>query len=203
MENNTNFEKTAVSWNPQRKISEEIVFGKIEEYMNAMKQARTGIPNNEEVKILTEESKIIYQVKAITYIISALQGILDICKPSIMSDCYEKWKRMNPVYRKQFPFEKEDIKRNGYNLIKQEIFPTIQKINVLLRTRRIQLIKRKNVKENELTLVFFELLEEFDSLFEKIYVLLIRHNIVSAWKPLSELTYLEKERKAIERIKGA
>lgn len=198
------FERTSVTFNPQKKISEDIIFVKIEEYMNAMRQARTGIPNNENVKLLTEDLRIGYQIKAIRYIISSLLGILDICKPSILSDCYDKWKRTSPAYKKQYPFDKESVKKNGYNLIRKNIYPTIRQINVLIRTKKIPpLIKKNNANQKELTLDFFDLLEDFDNIFTKIYVLLIRHNIVSSYKPFSEMTYLELEKKAIDRIKGA
>jgi len=197
-------------FNPSKEISREITLEILIRHRDAMKQARTGDDIQSEDK--SPNTRRMNQVKALNYIIAAQREMITVSRPIIYFRSMQKWKKSqrNVKEDEKVTFEKH---KNDYNdmLETLEILRACeQDIIEADRTKRLDddfiLEKQDQLGEKkfELTQNFFEMLDELENSYEKIYLLMLTNKIVSAGiEEDEESTYKEKEAEMIKRVEDA
>lgn len=197
-------------FNPNKEISKEITLEILIRHRDALKQARTGeLPGTELNKIKDNERKI-NQVRALNLIIAAQKEMITISRPVIFFRSTQKWKKeVKEEERDKKPFEKQD---NDYNNLKSWLAFLNECENAILLAEKTKskeddfmIVKQKQEGEiNELTLNFFDMLEDLESSYEQIYLLMLTNKIVSAGiEEDEELSYKQQEEEAIKRVVDA
>lgn len=198
-------------FNPNKEISKEITLEILIRHRDALKQARTGELIGVEVQTLKPDEIRINQVRALNLIISAQREMITISRPIMFFRSTKDW---NKKYReeknkKKNKFEDEE---NDYNKIKGWLEFLGKCAEAILEAERTKtkdddfLIKKQNDEGDyfELTNNFYEMLEDLESSYEQIYLLMLTNKIVSAGiEEDEELTYKQKEEEAIKKIKEA
>lgn len=201
-------------FNPNKEISKEITLEILIRHRDSMKQARTGeLPTlNVDRNVIPDNERRLNQVRALSLIIAAQREMVTISRPTIYFRSLQKWKRKHKEDedKEAEPFEEED---NDYSKLMSylELLKACeQDIIEADRTKRVDddfIIKRQDHEGSEtfqLTDNFFEMLEELENSYEKIYLLMLTNKIVSAGiEEDEEMTYKEKEEEAIRRVKEA
>jgi len=195
-------------FNPNKEISKEITLEILIRHRDALKQARTG----ELVGIKPEEidhtNKKINQVRALNLIISAQREMITISRPIMFFRSTKKWKKKygKEEERKKHPFSEEE---NDYNKIigwLNFLGGCAEAIMEAEKSKTLDddfLIKKQDHTGEfyELTNNFYEMVQDLESSYEQIYLLMLINKIVSAGiEDDEEQTYKEKEKEAIERI---
>lgn len=197
-------------FNPSKEISREITLEILIRHRDALKQARTG----EILNLNNEPSKLDYnirkmnQVKALNLIIAAQREMITISRPIIYFRSIQTWKKK---YK-----EEEDQKKNLF--IKQEndynnllswlefLKACENSIFEAEKTKKMEddflIIKQNSDGEKyELTKNFHEMLDDLESSYEQIHLLMLTNKIVSAGiEEDEEMSYKEKEEEAIRRV---
>ena len=195
-------------FNPNKEISREIILEVLIRHRDALKQARTGEIVGIPMDKIEDNQRKINQVRGLNLIISAQREMITISRPIIFFKSMQKWKKDYKTEKKEEipPFEKED---NDYNQLMywldflKDCEGAIIKAE---RTKRLDddflWVKQTNDGDiNELTTNFYEMVDDLESSYEQIYLLMLTNKIVSAGiEEDEEMTYKEKEKEAIRRI---
>ncbi len=200
-------------FNPSKEISKEIILDVLIRHRDAMKQARTGeLPTGLDPKTTDNERKY-SQVRALNLIISAQREMVTLSRPNIYFRSFQKWKKSHKSEKDkdEKPFDKHD---NDYNKLMKwlSLLRACEKdILIAERTKSLKddyLLEKQNPLDGttkaELTNNFYEMLEELESSYEQIYLLMLTNKIVSAGiEEDEELTYKQKEEEAVRRVMEA
>lgn len=195
-------------FNPNKEISREIILEVLIRHRDALKQARTGEIVGIPMDKIEDNQRKINQVRGLNLIISAQREMITISRPIIFFKSMQKWKKDYKTKKKEEipPFEKED---NDYNQLMywldflKDCEDAIIKAE---RTKRLDddflWVKQTNDGDiNELTTNFYEMVDDLESSYEQIYLLMLTNKIVSAGiEEDEEMTYKEKEKEAIRRV---
>ncbi len=207
------------TFNPSKEISKEITLEILIRHRDALKQARTGELIGVAPEKLKDNDRKLNQVRALILIISAQREMITISRPIVWFRSMQKWKKKYKEIknkdidgenkkneRKEHPFEKED---NDYKSIIGWLKFLRDCGNAILeaeKTKRIDddfMIKKEtnDGERFELTNNFYDMVEDLESSYEQIYLLMLTNKIVSAGiEEDEELTYKEKEKEAIDRV---
>lgn len=196
-------------FNPSKDISKEITLEILVRHRDSMKQARTGeLPNTEVEKLLDIDRKF-NQVRALNLIISAQREMITISRPIIYFRSLQQWKKKYREEKKQKenPFDKED---NDYNKILDwvkflklcsEAIAEAEKTRAIKDDFIIKATTNEGKEKMELTDNFHDMIEDLESSYEQVYLLMLTNKIVSAGiEEDEEQTYKEKEKEAIRRV---
>jgi hypothetical protein len=194
-------------FNPNKEISKEITLEILIRHRDALKQARTGelvgIPINE----IKDNDRKMNQVRALNLIIAAQREMINISRPILFFRSTKKWEKdYKEEEREEHPFNKE---KNDYNII-------IDWLNFLKECENAIIIAERTKKKDddflipkttqegeflELTHNFYEMLEDLESSYEQIYLLMLTNKIVSAGIEEDEdINETEKEEELKRRI---
>lgn len=198
-------------FNPNKEISKEITLEILIRHRDALKQARTGELVGVAVDKLLDNDRKNNQVRALNLIISSQREMITISRPIIFFRATQKWKKKHreDKQKEANPFEKED---NDYNKLLSWLNFLRQCENAILeaeKTKRVDddfLIKKQKEQGEvfELTKNFYDMVEDLESSYEQIYLLMLTNKIVSAGiEEDEEMSYKEKEAEAIRRVKEA
>ena len=197
-------------FNPSKEISKEITLEILIRHRDAMKQARTGDDIGSDDK--SANTRKINQVKALNYIIAAQREMITVSRPIIYFRSTQKWKKSQRNVKEEdiIDFELHDNDYNNMLGILEILKACEQDIIEADRTKTLDddfiLKKENNMGENkfELTSNFFEMLDELENSYEKIYLLMLTNKIVSSGlEEDEELSYKEQEQAFIDRVKEA
>jgi len=196
-------------FNPSKEISKEIILEILMRHRDAMKQGRIGEPPIETKKILTDNERKFNQVRALSLIIASQREMITLSRPVIYFRSFQKWKKSHKSEEDQLKrtFEAES---NDYNKLKEwlEFLGACEKdILHAERTKSFNddyIIEKQDHEGNtiqQLTQNFYDMLEELESSYEQIYLLMLTNKIVSAGiEEDEELTYKQKEEEAVRRV---
>jgi len=197
-------------FNPNKEISKEITLEILIRHRDALKQARTGELVGVPVEQLKDDDRKLNKVRALSLIIAAQREMVTVSRPIIYFTSLQKWKkRYKEEEKEEHPFEKED---NDYNkLISWLDFLRECEYSILTaeKTRSKDddfMIIRNTVDGdvNELTHNFYDMIEDLESSYEQVYLLMLTNKIVSAGiEEDEESTYKEKEQEMIRRAMEA
>jgi hypothetical protein len=197
------------TFNPQKGISTEIILEVLTRHRDAFKQARTGELPGLTVEKITDNDRKMNQARALNLIISAQREMITISRPNIIHTSTKKYEKKykDDKEKEEHKFEDED---NDYNnLIKWLDFLRYCE-SVILKAERSKALeddfmvtKQNSMGDsvNELTENFYDMLNDLESSYEQIYLLMLINKIVSAGiEDDDELTYKQKEEEAIKRV---
>lgn len=200
------------TFNPQKEVSYEIVLESLIRHRDAVKQARTGEKIGIDMNKITDDEKRLNQVQALSLIISAQREMITISRPIVFFNSSKDWEKSYPKEesRLQHPFDKYkchyndlmewlDFLKNCLRAIEQaDISKTTEDDFLVQRT----IATGERIKE--LTNNFWEMLEDLESSYEKIYLIMLINKIVSSGiEEDDDLTYKQKEEEAIRRVVDA
>lgn len=195
-------------FNPNKEISKEITLEILIRHRNAFKQARIGEIPGVPIETIKDNDRKMNQARALNLIIAAQREMVTISRPIINFTSIQKWKKKykTEAEQKENPFEKE---QNDYNKLIEWLDFLRECENAILDAEKTKSIKDdflviKNYQDGEfyeLTRNFYEMLDDLESSYEKIYLIMLTNKIVSAGiEEDEELTYKEKEQEAIRRV---
>ncbi len=196
------------TFNPNKEISKEIVLEILIRHRDALKQARTGELVEVKVDKLKDNDRKLHQVRALNLIIASQREMVTVSRPIVYFRSLQKWKKK---YKKDEEKEKntfEKFESDYSNLMNWLDFLRSCERAILTaeKTKRIDddFMIKKETNEGEvfeLTKNFYDLIEDLESSYEQIYLLMLTNKIVSAGiEEDEELTYKEKEKEAIDRV---
>ena len=197
-------------FNPSKEISREITLEILIRHRDAMKQARTGDDIGVEDK--SANSRRMNQVEALKYIIAAQREMITVSRPIIYFRSMQKWKKSqrNVKEGEEVKFEDHENDYNDMLNTLETLRACEQDIIEADRTKKLDddfiLEKQDSLgeKKMELTNNFFEMLDELENSYEKIYLLMLTNKIVSAGiEEDDELSYKDKEAEMIRRVEDA
>lgn len=195
-------------FNPNKEISKEITLEILMRHRDALKQVRTGelvgIPLNE----IKDNDRKMHQVRALNLIIAAQKEMITISRPILFFRSTQEWKKKYKTEKEQQenPFE---LQENDYSKIKNWLkFLSFCEQSIIdaemSATLEDDFIKTRQTTEGDfldLTKNFYDMIEELESSYEQIYLLMLTNKIVSAGiEEDEEMTYKEKEAEAIRRL---
>lgn len=195
-------------FNTAKKESDEIVFPIIESHKFAISQARTGELRDTSIEKINKNQRKLNRVKALHLIISSQKDMIQIARPMVRYKSFKDWEKKykKDVDKEENPFEKVD---NDYNrLIKMKKLLDFFDSEIIKADKSATkdddfLIESQGSDgmESELTQNFYEMFNELEDSYEIIYIILIKHKIVSAGiSEDDELNYKEKETEAVRRL---
>ena len=162
---------------------------------------------------INDNDRKMNQARALSLVIASQREMVTASRPIIYFRSLQKWKKTQKTDEdtKNNPFEKDN---NDYNkLIEWLNFlrHCEQAIITADKTKTLDddfIIKQTNnntgEENNELTDNFYEMLEDLESSYEIIYLLMLTNKIVSAGiEEDEELSYKEKEEEFINRVINA
>lgn len=195
-------------FNPSKEIAREVTLQVIVRHRDAMLQAREGILGLDSDRELSDNEKKLNKVRGLSKIISAQREMINISRPIVSHRCFVLWNRkyMTPEKQEEHPFEEEDNdykKLIEFKEILKEAELDIINAEETESTDDDYLLEVTTSKGKKLTLTkkYFEMVNGLEDLYEKIYLIMLKHKIVSAGIEEDEIrTYKEQEQEAIRRI---
>ena len=195
-------------FNPNKEIATNITLEILIRHRDAMKQARTGELVGVSMEQIKDNERKINQVRALNLIISSQREMITVSRPIINFRSMQLWRKENKLDgdKQKNPFEEH---KNDYNKIKEWLDFLRHCENEIItadRTRNIKddfmIIRRtQEGDKNELTPNFYEMLEDLESSYEQIYLLMLTNKIVSAGiEEDEELSYKQLEEQAVTRV---
>ncbi|HDK42008.1 MAG TPA: hypothetical protein ENG87_01410 [Candidatus Pacearchaeota archaeon] len=197
-------------FNPNKEIATSITLEILIRHRDALKQARLGYVGDD--ISITENVKRINQVRGLNLIISAQKEMITISRPIVFFSSTQRWKKKyrDESKREEHPFDKDD---NDYNTLVHKWLAFLNSCEMEItnaeRTKTLEddfIIKQDSTdgRKYMLTTNFYDMLEELETSYEQIYLIMLINKIVSAGiEEDDELTYKEKEAEAIKRIVDA
>lgn len=197
-------------FNPNKEISKEITLEILIRHRDALKQARTGELVGISMEKIPDNDRKINQARALNLVIAAQREMITASRPIIYFTSLQKWK-------KKFKSD-EDAEKNPFQTEKNDYNQLMEWLEFLRHCGQAIIIadKTKSVdddfivtkidnnsgeEKNELTHNFYDMLEDLESSYEQIYLLMLTNKIVSAGiEEDDEMTYKEKEEEAIRRV---
>lgn len=193
-------------FNPSKEISKEITLEILTRHRDALKEARTGEKKGVQPENISDNARRLIQVRALRLIISAQREMVTISRPIIFYKSNKDYQRDTKAQEKNIPFEKHE---NDYNeLLKWLEFlkgceKVIQEADKS-RSKEDDFLRKRQTNDGEIwevTTNFHEMIDDLESAYEKIYLLMLKNKIVSAGvEEDEEMTYKEKEQEAIRRL---
>jgi len=200
-------------FNPNKEISKEITLEILIRHRDALKQARTGELVGVPMEQIKDNDRKMNQARALSLVIAAQREMVTASRPIIYFGSLQKWKKKQKTEDdiNENPFNEED---NDYNKLiewKEFLRHCEQSIITADKTKSLEddfiLEKVDNNSgevKNELTPNFYDMLEDLESSYEQIYLLMLTNKIVSAGiEEDEEKTYKEKEEAFINRVVDA
>ena len=194
-------------FNPSKEISKEITLEILIRHREALKQARTGELTGVEVEKLRDNDRTMNQVRALNLIIAAQREMITISRPIIWFRSMQKWKKKyKEADRAGNPFEKFDCDYMKIREWLDFLRSCAESIKIAERTKSLldDFVLKKQTETGDifqLTDNFFDMVEDLESSYEQIYLLMLINKIVSAGiEEDEEMTYKEKEQEAIRRV---
>lgn len=195
-------------FNPNKEISKEITLEVLIRHRDSFKQARTGELVGVTMDKIDDNTRKINQVRALNLIISAQKEMITISRPIIHFGSLKKWEKKykKDEEREEHPLDKED---NDYNRLIGWLEFLKECEREILKAERtpslkddFMIVKQKTDGDvNELTTNFYDMLDDLESSYEQIYLLMLTNKIVSSGiEEDEELSYKEKEQEAIRRV---
>lgn len=210
-------------FNPQKEIASHITLEILIRHRDAMKQARTGELVGVAMEQITDNDRKNHQVRALNLIISAQREMITVSRPIIFFRSTQKWKKENkPVKtdkeateeaglevkepKREVAFEEHE---NDYNKMMEWLEFLGLCSNAILSAERTKSLaddfltcrQTQDGDKFELTNNFFEMLEDLESSYEQIYLLMLTNKIVSAGiEEDEELSYKQLEQEAVTRV---
>ena len=195
-------------FNPNKEISKEIVLEILIRHRDALKQARTGELVGVPVDKLKDNDRKNHQVRALNLIIASQREMVTVSRPIIFFRAMQKWKKK---YKKEEEREEnifEKFESDYSNLMNWLDFLRGCENAILTaeKTKRIDddFMIRKETNDGEvfeLTKNFYDMVEDLESSYEQVYLLMLTNKIVSAGiEEDEEMTYKEKEAEAVRRV---
>ena len=195
-------------FNPNKEISKEITLEVLIRHRDSFKQARTGEIVGVPMDKIDDNTRKLSQVRALNLIISAQKEMITISRPIIHFGSLKKWEKKykKDEEREKNPFDKED---NDYNRLMGWLNFLKNCEKAILEAERTKsldddfMVARQKQEGifNELTENFYEMLDDLESSYEQIYLLMLTNKIVSSGiEEDEELSYKEKEQEAIRRL---
>ena len=197
-------------FNPSKEISREITLEILIRHRDAMKQARTG--DRIGVEEQPTNARKMNQVRALNLIISAQREMITVSRPIIYFRSMQKWKKSQRSVKEgeETSFEEHENDYNNMLDTLETLRACEQDIIEADRTKQLDddfiLEKQDSLGETkfELTANFFDMLDELENSYEKIYLLMLTNKIVSAGiEEDEELSYKEKEAEMVKRVEDA
>lgn len=204
-------------FNPNKEISREITLEVLIRHRNSMKQARTGELTGVTVEELDDNVRMFNRVRGLNLIIAAQREMISISRPIIYFRSNKEFKkhlRKTASKNKGEP-EKEDFEDFDcdYNTLINKHLGLLKACekDIIAAERSKTLDDDFIIEENgyegkrlRLTENFYDMLEELENSYEKIYLMMLTNKIVSAGiEEDEEMEYKEKEEEAIRRVAEA
>jgi hypothetical protein len=195
-------------FNPNKEISKEITLEILIRHRDALKQARTGELIGIPIEDIKDNKRKKNQVRALNLIISSQREMINISRPIIFFRSMQKWKKKNrkEEEKEKNPFNEEKNDYNNLMFWLKFLKSCEQSIITAERTKKVNddflIVKETHEGEVlELTPNFYDMLDDLESSYEQIYLLMLTNKIVSAGiEEDEEMTYKEKEQEAIRRV---
>lgn len=195
-------------YNPQKDISKEITLEVLIRHRDAFKQARTGEINDLDMSKISDNNRKLNQVRALNLIISAQREMITISRPIIYFNSRNKWNRTYKTEEEIDSHPFDDYECDYKELLEYLEFLKMCLDDILIAEKTEDkkddfLVVRQTSEGdiNELTPNFYEMLDDLELSYEKIYLLMLTNKIVSAGiEEDEEMTYKELEDEAIKRI---
>lgn len=198
-------------FNPNKEISKEITLEILIRHRDALKQARTGELPGIPMDKIDDNARKLNQVRALNLIISAQREMITISRPILFFRSTQKWKKEFKTDEEQSnnPFDKH---KNDYNsLINWLDFLKVCEGSILeaerTRSKDDDFLRVKQTNNGEINVLsnnFYEMVDDLESSYEQIYLLMLTNKIVSAGiEEDEEMSYKEKEQEAIRRVMEA
>ncbi len=205
MENNSG---ELMVYNPNKEISKEIVLDVLIRHRDYCKQADTGeLPGITPEKMSNNEIRM-NQIRGLNRMILAQKQMITISRSSIENNSTLYWIKKNKTdeEQKQNPFEDCET---DFNELMEWLYILTKCQMEIRNAKETKSVKDdfilKNQDENgeyfELTDNFYEMREDLDTIYAKIYLLMMKNKIVSSGKDEDEsLLYKELEEEGMRRI---
>lgn len=200
-------------FNPNKEISKEITLDVLIRHRDALKQARTGVLKHfekEKVRELKDNERTMNQIKALNLILSAQREMITISRPIIWYRSTQKWKKKTKEEdREKYPFKDFDCDYKTIINWLEFLRKCADAIKIAERTKTLtdDFVLKKQTEMGDvmqLTDNFFEMVEDLESSYEQIYLLMLINKIVSAGiEEDEEATYKEKEAEAVRKVQEA
>ena len=198
------------TFNPQKEISREIILEVLVRHRDALKQARTGELVGVAMEQIKDNDRKVNQARALNLIIAAQREMITTSRPIVYFTSLQKWKKKNKSQEEiaANPFNRQD---NDYNKIMgwlDFLRKCENQIIIADKTRSLDddfIVTKQDgntgEEKNELTENFYEMLEDLESSYEQIYLLMLINKIVSAGiEEDEEMTYKEQESEMVRRV---
>jgi len=197
-------------FNPNKEISKEITLEILIRHRDAMKQARTGELVGISVENISDNDRKMNQARALSLIIASQRKMITVSRPIIFFGATQKWKKKfkSDKEKDKNPFDKNDndynkliewlefLRHCGQAIIKADETKTLADDFMVVKTDN-----ETGEDYNELTNNFYDMLDDLESSYEQIYLLMLTNKIVSAGiEEDEELTYKEKEQEMVKRV---
>ncbi len=198
-------------YNTAKRESDEIVFPIIESHKFHIRQARTGELQGVPFDRIDKNQRKINRVKALHLIISDQKDMIQIARPTVRWNTLKAWEKKykNKEDSEIIPFEEVD---NDYNKLMK-----LRKLLSFFDSKIIEADKTKSKEDDfltqtednedikiDLTSNFNEMFTELEDTYEEIYIIMIKHEIVSGGiSGDDELDYHEQEDLFLERFREA
>jgi len=200
-------------FNPNKEISKEITLEILIRHRDALKQARTGELVGITMDQIKDNDRKMNQARALNLIIASQREMVTYSRAMIRQRSFHKWKKKNRQEQEKDdnPFDKEE---NDYNkLIEWLNFlrNCEQSIIIADKTKSLEddfmitkVDNNSGEEKNELTQNFYEMLEDLETSYEGINLLMLTNKIISSGiEEDDELTYKEKEKEMVRRVEDA
>jgi len=190
-------------YNPAKEIARESTLQTIINHRDAMGQAREGIVAGKEDPGIAQRQY--NKIKGLKKMIAAQLNMITISRPSVLNDCVNKWERKSkPDDEKKF--EDDDNNYNTLIMLKEVLNEANKDIIAAEYSASkdddylIEKESREGIKFI-LTKKYFEMINGLEDTFEKVYLIMLKHKIVSSGVDQDEVkTYKEQEEEAIRRV---
>ena len=198
-------------FNPNKEISKEITLEMLIRHRDALKQARTGELPGVDVENIQDNKRKLNQVRALNLIIAAQREMITASRPIIYFRSLQNWKKKNKEEGEQDKntFEEDE---NDYNKLIFWLNFLRECENSIVNAEKTKsldddFLKKRITPDGEvldLTKNFQDMLDDLESSYEQIYLLMLTNKIVSAGiEEDEEITYKEQEELFKERVVNA
>lgn len=201
----------AIVFNPDKDIARDITLDVIVRHRDSMYQAREGYINEQDLKILNDRDLKLNRVRGLYKVIAAQRGMISISRPVVRHNCYIKWNKKYTNEEDQTANPFEDQKNDYSELIELAEFLTFAELDLsraeTTRSKDDDYLHEKITNEGAiyvLTQKYYDLINDLEDTYEKIYLIMLRNKIVTAGIGEDEVkTYREQEEEAIRRVAEA
>ncbi len=201
------------SWNPGKDAAREITLEILVRHRDSLKQVRTGELIGVPIEDLKDNDRKMNQARGLNLVVEAQREMINTSRSQILHGAMQKWKKKykDEKEREENPFEKEE---NDYNTLMKWynfLISCGRSIREADKSKTLdddfmvtKVDNNSGEKINELTKNFYDMVEDLETSFEQINLLMIKNKIVGAGiEEDEELTYKEKETEMKRRVEEA